>query len=100
MAVVELTKENFEETINGNDFVIVDFWAPWCQPCLQLAPTLEALERAPAGSLVLWENHYGHRVFGDVPLEHLADNDRYQLLFRAYGGEPDTFYVYVFAKVR
>jgi hypothetical protein len=62
--------------------------------------TLEALERAPVGSLVLWENHYGHRVFGDVPLEHLADNDRYQLLFRAYGGEPDTFYVYVFAKVR
>jgi hypothetical protein len=62
--------------------------------------TLEALERAPVGSLVLWENHYGHRVFGDVPLEFLAGNERFQLLFRAYGGEPDTFYVYVFAKVR
>jgi len=30
MGVVELTKDNFEETINDRDFVIVDFWAPWC----------------------------------------------------------------------
>ena len=29
MAVVELTKANFKDTIVNNDFVIVDFWAPW-----------------------------------------------------------------------
>ncbi len=42
MAVVTLTKENFKETIEKNEFVIVDFWAPWCTPCVDFTPTFEA----------------------------------------------------------
>lgn len=42
MATVELTKETFEETITGNDIIIVDFWAPWCGPCKSFAPIYEA----------------------------------------------------------
>ncbi|MFP2907249.1 thioredoxin [Pyxidicoccus sp. 3LFB2] len=42
MAAVEITKDNFKETVAKEGIVILDWWAAWCGPCRAFAPTFEA----------------------------------------------------------
>ena len=58
MATVELTRENFKDTIDNNSLVLVDFWAEWCGPCRMFAPVYEDVSE-----------RYPDAVFGKVNTE-------------------------------
>lgn len=52
MALIELTDQNFEKEVLQADLpVLVDFWAPWCSPCLIASPVIEELVKEHQGKI-------------------------------------------------
>ncbi len=47
-----INESNFEETIKANKYVLVDFWATWCNPCRMLLPIMEAFAKDNEGIVV------------------------------------------------
>jgi thioredoxin 1 len=67
---LQITDDAFEKVVMQSELpVIVDFWAPWCNPCKMIAPTLEKLAKEQEGKLIVakvntdenaeWMNKFG-----------------------------------------
>jgi thioredoxin 1 len=51
--VIHITDSNFNEIINKNQLVLVDFFADWCMPCRMMAPVVEELAKEYAGKVLV-----------------------------------------------
>ena len=75
---VEINDDNFKkEVLEASNPVLVDFWAPWCGPCVAIAPTLEALAKEYAGKVAIMkinvdENAHTPTEYGVRSIPYLA----------------------------
>jgi thioredoxin 1 len=92
---VQVTDDAFEKVVMQSKVpVIVDFWAPWCNPCKMIAPTLEKLASEQEGKLIVakvntdenpeWMNKFG--VQGIPTLLFVSDG---KVVHRQVGALPE-----------
>lgn len=98
MSLIEVNDDNFEvEVVNSDVPVLVDFWAPWCQPCKQLIPVMEQLAeyyqgKAKVVKINIDESQKVARRFGirGIPNVFLFNNGESTLSFM--GVNPKSIY--------
>ena len=92
---IQVQDSEFEEKVLGSSIpVLVDFWAPWCGPCLMVAPALEKIAKDYAGRIIVakvntdenaqWAMQYG--VHGIPTMLFVQDG---QVLKQQVGALPE-----------
>ncbi len=94
--VIDVGEENFEQEVVERSKtvpVVLDFWAPWCQPCKTLGPVLEKIAEAKAGAFVLAkvnideaQNLAGYFGIEGVPTVHALKDGQF---IQGFSGIPD-----------
>jgi thioredoxin 1 len=90
---LHLTDRNFQEVINGDQPVLVDFWAEWCGPCRMVGPSVEQLAQEFAGRAVVAklnidENPQTPRRFNIMSIPTLYIFKKGQVVDQIVGAQP------------
>jgi len=101
---IELTDSNFKSTVLDSDMVaIVDFWAPWCEPCLAIAPIIEDLAKdcegkAIVGKLDIDENPETTDLYNIMGVPTILFIKNGQVVDKQLGGAPKSELLAILSK--
>ncbi len=102
---IAITDDEFEQKVLKSDVpVVVDFWAPWCNPCRVIAPILDELANEYEGKLTIAKVNADENIrwmsqFGIQSIPTLVVFKGGKEVNRLIGSRPKTAYKEVFDKV-
>ena len=93
MAVITITKENFEkEVLNAGCPVLLDFWAPWCGPCRMVSPIVDQIAEEntdkKVGKINVDEEPELAKLFGVMSIPTLAVMKNGEVVNKSVGARP------------
>lgn len=104
-STIEISDENFESTVlRSTTPVLVDFWAPWCGPCVSISPMLESLAQDFKGKVTIAKMNVDENAnipasFGVRSIPYLALFNKGELVDSVVGIIPKGDLINMFNKV-